>query len=230
MILAVQRFPGSYIAAMIPLVTGLAAGGLHVFSGPDHLAALAPIALQSPAKAGRRGAYWGFGHGLGVVIVGGVGLILRSFIDIDVWSKWAEFLVGFLLVGVGAWAIWRASRVEIHTHGHGHDEDSHDHVHSHDESGHRHDHAALGVGLLHGMAGSGHLFGVIPALALPTGQAVLYLVSYLIAAVLAMGGFAYGLGALAGRGGALWVRRLMYGSGILAIGVGVLWIFNSTPV
>lgn len=80
------------------------------------------------------------------------------------------------------------------------------------------------------MAGSGHLFGVIPALALPTGQAVVYLVSYLIAAVLAMGGFAYGLGALAKKGGALWVRRLMYGSGLLAIGVGVVWIVNSTPV
>ena len=201
-----------------------------MFSGPDHLAALAPIAVESPSKASRIGAYWGFGHGLGVVIVGGVGLVLRSFVDIAAWSKWAEFGVGFLLLAVGGWAIWKASRIEIHSHGHGHDDASHDHVHAHEEDSHRHSHAALGIGLLHGMAGSGHIFGVIPALALPTEQAVVYLVSYLVAAVLAMGGFAYVLGALAQKGGAIWVRRLMFGSGVLAIGVGVVWIANSTPV
>lgn len=80
------------------------------------------------------------------------------------------------------------------------------------------------------MAGSGHLFGVIPALALPTGEAAVYLVSYLVAAVVAMGGFAYALGAMARKGGAVWVRRLMYGSGVLALGVGVVWILSSSPV
>ena len=214
---------------MIAILTGLAAGGLHVFAGVDHLAALAPLAVEDPSSAGRTGGFWGLGHGLGVVIVGGIGLVLRSLIDIDVWSAWAEFLVGFLLVGVGIWAIYRAGRVQIHDHSHVHSDESHEHFHSHDPGDQKHHHAALGVGLLHGMAGSGHLFGVVPALALPTSQAIIYLIAYLVAAVFAMGGFAYGLGVLAKRSGAEWITRLMYFSGVLAILVGVFWIFGSRP-
>ena len=82
---------------------------------------------------------------------------------------------------------------------------------------------------MHGMAGSGHLFGVVPALALPTAQAIAYLTAYLVAAVVAMGGFAYGLGVFAKRSGAEWITRLMYSSGVLAILVGVFWIFGSRP-
>lgn len=214
---------------MIPIITGLAAGGLHVFSGVDHLAALSPIALEDPAKAGRTGAYWGFGHGLGVVIVGAIGLALRSLVDVEAWSSWAEFLVGFLLIGVGAWAILRARRMELHAHDHPHDGDSHTHIHSHPPQERSHHHAALGVGLLHGMAGSGHLFGVIPALALPVSEASVYLVAYLLGAIVAMAGFAWLLGRLVDRGGPAWVRRLMYGSGGLAVVVGVIWISSSRP-
>ena len=172
---------------MIPILTGLAAGGLHVFAGPDHLAALAPLAVEDRARAGRTGATWGLGHGVGVVVVGTIGLFLRGLIDVEAWSSWAEFLVGFLLLGVGAWAIRRASQVETHVHAHEHEEVVHEHVHAHTPDNGGHTHAAFGVGMLHGIAGSGHLFGVIPALALPTGQAVIYLVSYLIAAIVAIG-------------------------------------------
>lgn len=214
---------------MIPMVTGFAAGGLHVFSGVDHLSALAPMAVESPSEAGRTGSIWGLGHGIGVVIVGGVGLWLRSLVDIDVWSAWAEFIVGFLLIGIGVWAIRRALRLEIHVHSHDHDANSHEHIHSHDPEDRSHRHVVLGVGIFHGMAGSGHLFGVLPALALPTNEAVLYLMAYLIAAVISMGVFAFLLGALARKGGSKWVTRLMFGSGILALGVGLFWVVNSRP-
>ncbi|MCL1601628.1 MAG: hypothetical protein M3112_08855 [Actinomycetia bacterium] len=68
---------------MIPILTGLAAGGLHVFSGVDHLAALAPAAVENPSNATTTGMYWGFGHGIGVLIIGGIGLILREYIDLQ---------------------------------------------------------------------------------------------------------------------------------------------------
>ena len=203
---------------MIPVLTGFAAGGLHVFSGPDHLAALAPIALRNPVEAGKTGAFWGLGHGAGVLLVAALGLLLRGFVDVEAWAEWAEFVVGFLLLGVGGWALWRASNIEIHVHAHDHEGSPHEHVHSHGEKGHR-----------HGVAGSGHLFGVLPALALPLEQAVIYLIAYLVAAVAAMGGFAYALGALARRGGIGWVRGLMYASGGLAVVVGVFWIGASWP-
>jgi hypothetical protein len=214
---------------MIPILTGFAAGGLHVFSGVDHLAALAPAAVENPSNATRTGMYWGFGHGIGVLIIGGIGLALRGFVDLEAWSGWAEFLVGFLLVGIGVWAIVRSRTVDIHGHQHKHDEAAHEHLHAHSPGDQSHHHAALGVGIFHGMAGGGHLFGVLPALALPTNQAIMYLLAYLVASVLAMGVFAYGVGVLAARSGTVWVKRLMLGSGVLAILVGLVWIVVSWP-
>ena len=38
---------------MLTILTGLAAGTVHVVSGPDHLAALAPIAAHQPKQAVR---------------------------------------------------------------------------------------------------------------------------------------------------------------------------------
>lgn len=215
---------------VIPILTGLAAGGLHVFSGVDHLAALAPMAVEEPSQATRTGGYWGLGHGLGVVLIGGLGLWLRSLIDLQRWSSWAEFTVGFLLIGVGAWAVSRAGRIEVHDHTHEHDESTHTHVHTHGRKGRHNHHTAFGVGVFHGVAGSGHLFGVIPALALPTSQAILYLAAYLLAAVASMAAFARLLGYIARRGGSGSIKGLMYGSGALAIGVGVFWMITSWPV
>ena len=94
---------------MIAVATGFAAGLLHVFVGVDHLAALAPIAGKDPARATRTGAKWGFGHGLGVLIVGEIGLAFRSTIDVEAVSAWAEVAVGFMLIAIGFWAVQSTS-------------------------------------------------------------------------------------------------------------------------
>lgn len=219
----------SYAGVMIPIITGFAAGGLHVFSGVDHLAALAPAAVENPGSAARTGAYWGFGHGIGVLVVGLLGLVFRSFIDIESWSGWAEFFVGFLLMGIGVWAIVRSRRLEVHQHAHEHNAGAHEHLHTHEPSDRKHHHAALGVGVVHGVAGGGHLFGVLPALALPTNEAILYLIAYLVASVLAMSLFAYAVGTLAKKSGPEWINRLMLVAGVVAIAVGVVWVSSSWP-
>lgn len=201
---------------------------MHVFAGPDHLAALTPIAVKSPSDAGRTGANWGFGHGLGVVLIGGLGLALRSLIEVEAWVAWAEWSVGFMLLGIGAWSIFRARSVGAHANAHGTGE--REHLHTHASTRLSHSHAALGVGMLHGMAGSGHLFGTLPALALPTGLAIVYLGAYLVAAVVAMGAFAFALGALLRRGEPIWAQRAMAASGFIAIAVGALWINLAWPI
>jgi len=210
---------------LIAVFTGFAAGLLHVFVGVDHLAALAPIAVKDPSRATLTGAKWGFGHGLGVLIIGGLGLAFRNVIDIDAASAWAEFAVGFMLIAIGIWAIVKSRRVEVHQHSHDHNEKAHEHLHAHPSGDATHRHAALGVGLLHGMAGSGHLFGVLPALALPTNEAVFYLLAYLVAAVGGMAGFGFFIGRISQSGGPERVTRLMFGSGVVAIVVGVTWLF-----
>jgi len=222
---------------MLALGTGLIAGALHAVSGPDHLAALAPIAIRDRARGMRVGATWGLGHGLGVCALGGLGLALREVVDISWLSRGSELLVGLVLIGIGIWAVRQATRLQLHTHSHAHDGDEHIHVHIHvdagdhtDESAHKaHTHAALGVGFLHGAAGTGHIFGVVPALALPARDAAIYILAYLVAAVGSMALFGGLLGRLAQRSGTQWMRRLMMTSGFAAVVVGVAWTWESLP-
>jgi len=220
---------------MLALGTGIVAGALHVVSGPDHLAALAPIAMDDPARGVRVGAIWGLGHGLGVCALGGLGLALRQVVDVGSWSQWSELTVGVLLIGIGVWAVRRSARMEIHSHTHSHDGDEHVHLHLHvDDPAHEestahasHTHAALGVGFLHGAAGTGHLFGVVPALALPTADAAVYILAYLVAAVGSMCLFGLLLAKVAARSGTAWMRRLMAVSGLTAIIIGLGWTWAS---
>lgn len=223
----------------LSVLGGLTAGALHVVSGPDHLAALAPLAVHDRARALRVGAAWGLGHGTGVVALGLLGQALREAVDVHAISAWSEFLVGFLLLGMGAWAIRAALRLDIHSHAHSHAPDeaeSHSHLHihargaAHDAAGHRgHSHAAFFVGTLHGSAGGGHLLGVLPSLAMSPPQAALYLVCYLVAAVGAMSAFGVLLGLAARQGGPRLLRGMMLTSALAAMGIGVWWIGGTLP-
>ncbi len=221
------------------LFAGLVAGAAHVITGPDHLAALAPIAVDSPKRATRLGFMWGFGHGIGVVLLGVLGLVTSSWLDLALLSAWAEFIVGFALIVVGVWALKRASSIIIHTHAHDHDNDndghSHYHLHTsdqnHDEVAHRgHSHAAFAVGMFHGAAGTGHLLGVLPSLALPAEEAVVYLTAYLVAAVLSMAGFGAVLGKMIKKQGIVQLRRVMFGVAGLAVAIGTAWVGYAWPV
>lgn len=229
---------------MLTILSGLAAGAAHVVAGPDHLAALAPIAVDRPGKAGMLGLRWGIGHGVGVVLVGCLGMLGRAAIDVELLSGWAEFIVGFTLIAVGLWAFKRAGKVVVHTHAHDHDHDHdhdhHNHAHFHvhasevdhdDPEAHRgHSHAAFVVGLLHGAAGTGHLLGVLPSLALPPAYAAVYLAAYFVAAVGAMVLFGLILGRLTQRGNPRTVQRLMYSSCTLSVLLGLVWVQQAWPI
>jgi hypothetical protein len=80
------------------------------------------------------------------------------------------------------------------------------------------------VGMLHGAAGTGHLLGVLPSLALPPFEATLYLGAYLLAAVVAMGLCALAMGRLVGGRSLAALRRVMFASSASAIALGVVWV------
>jgi hypothetical protein len=164
-------------------------------------------------------------------------MVTKEALDVAVIGAWSEFLVGAVLVAVGLWAFRRALGITIHAHEHNHevdDEHAHFHLHTNDQHGekaHRnHKHTAFGVGMLHGAAGTGHLFGVVPALALPPADAVLYIAAYLFAAVLSMTAFGGLVGRVLARGGQRRMRSMMMSSGGLAVCVGLFWSWNSWPL
>lgn len=217
------------------------AGVGHVFSGPDHLAAVLPFAVSDPRRAVRVGVSWGLGHGLGVALLGGLALLVREWVDIQAVSRWAELAVGILLLYLGLRAL-RASRLltiheHAHDHGHGH---VHNHAHLHfNEADHdvshgrppkhrRHRHSAFVVGAFHGVAGTAHLVTILPAVASEHGPAAVYLLSYLLGAVAGMATFS--LGAKAALRDERHVPRALQVAGVAAIAVGLFWVVSAFPL
>ncbi|MEA3186444.1 MAG: hypothetical protein QOD99_274 [Chthoniobacter sp.] len=211
--------------------TGFLAGAIHVFSGPDHLAAIAPLSVKHPHRSWVAGFRWGAGHSAGVLVVGALSLLLREVLPIDLLSRSGDRLVGLLLIAIGAWSLRKA--LQIHSHDHFHHGERHEHLHLHGRAArhaerHVHMHAAFGIGTLHGIAGSSHLLGVLPALALPSNALALsYLGAFAVGTVLAMIGFSSVLGAVASRFQMqAWkaYRVLMFGCSGLALIVGAAWL------
>lgn len=198
---------------MFAVLAGVFAGLVHVISGPDHLAAVAPLASDRTRPQWRAGLSWGLGHTGGVVLIGIVLIAFRAFLPLDVISAYSERLVGVALVGLGVWAAVRARNLHRHAMVR----------HSHSRDG-----ASFVMGALHGLAGSSHLFGVLPALALPTqGAALLYLAGFGLGAVAAMTAFAAAVGvvaARAGRRGPHAYRAMLYACSLSAFVVGGFWL------
>ncbi|KAK9051911.1 hypothetical protein SSX86_028539 [Deinandra increscens subsp. villosa] len=92
--------------------TGFFAGCLHTLSGPDHLAALAPLSIgRSRVESALVGALWGCGHDAGQVIFGLLFLLLKDRLHIEIIRTWGTRVVGFTLLVIGAMGIREASEV-----------------------------------------------------------------------------------------------------------------------
>src|SRR5215471_11582691 len=117
----------NHSSALLIIAAGIVAGLIHVFSGPDHLAAIAPLAMKRQRSAWLTGLRWGVGHASGVAFVGILSLMLRGVLPVDLISNWSDRLVGVLLIGIGIWTLRKA--LLIHTHAHQHEGETHEHIH-----------------------------------------------------------------------------------------------------
>ena len=185
------------------LFAGLAAGLLHVFSGPDHLAAIAPLAIDGDRRGWRTGLQWGYGHTAGVLLIATLLLLLKEQLPLDAISAYSERIVGLSLIAVGGWGIWKATRRNTTPHSH---------------AG-----ASFVMGTIHGLAGSSHLFAVLPALAFSARiDAFLYLAAFGVGALAGMTAFAAGVGRIVIRFGHF--RGILYASSAAALVIGGVWL------
>lgn len=220
------------LAPLAAALAGLLAGAGHVLLGADHVAAVAPLAIQGRRRAWCAGLRWGVGHAGGVTIVGLAALGLRGAVPIETLSSWGEGVVGIALVAIGVWAGFSAlaalgenRRAPGHVHDHGYG-----HGHSPHGQGHRHAHterAALAVGLLHGSAGAAHVVGILPALALPPAAGFAYLGAFAVGTAAAMAGFSAVLGALSltlGSSGRRAYAGMMGACALVSIAIGFYWM------
>jgi hypothetical protein len=195
---------------MFAAIAGVVAGAFHVIAGPDHLAAVAPLVADDDRPAWRAGLAWGLGHTAGVLLVGMLLLAFRTLIPIEALSAWSERGVGVALVAVGLWGFWRARTGGGHSHATGT--------------------PSFAMGTLHGLAGSAHLYGVLPSLMFTSQvDAAGYLAGFGVGAVGAMTAFAAAVGAVAlaaGRSGASLRRAVLYAASAAAVVVGGAWLLT----
>ena len=165
------------------LALGFLIGIAHALDA-DHIAAIAALIEREDGtlRAMARGAAWGLGHTVALFAICSVALVLGLTIAPSVEAA-LEAAVGALIVGLGLRVLWRLHRDRVHIHLHDHDGARHVHAHSHaGEGAHRvstHAHAhvrqllpTMGVGLMHGAAGSAGLLVLVVTAAPTVGGAL----------------------------------------------------------
>lgn len=215
------------MSTVLLLATALVLGAAHSFA-PDHLATIGVFVSRRPdwRRAVTIGAGWGVGHSLVIALVGG-GLVLTGWRFPEHFAPTIERLVGVTLIVIGVFALARALRV--HAHVHEHDGAVHWHLHSHRRTdSHDHSHrAALGIGMLHGLAGTGALVIALPfAAADSVPLALAYLVTFGIGTTVAMaafGGIAGWAVRRAGRRSTSVLRSAASCAALASVAVGVWW-------
>ena len=233
-----------------PLLFGILASIIHVVAGPDHLAAISPLALNAKFRPWLIGMSWGIGHVAGMLLIGLVFFFFRELIPVDFISHNSERIVGLLLVAIGIWALIKVInyRRDNHAHAHAHTNTDgsayiHKHEHTHVQTK-KHSHAtdiarekqsywaAAAIGVLHGFAGVSHIVSMMPTLAFSNNyQAVLYLVGFGAGTIIAMVIFSFLLGILA-KSATKQRKDTVFISinaiaGLSAIFVGILWMWNT---
>lgn len=197
------------VALPLALALGVVSGFRHAFE-PDHVVAVSTL-VDGEARVGRSvrlGLVWGAGHTTTLVI----GVLLIGLLKLPVTEAalgWFELPVAAMLIGLGVWSLRDAVRPpQRETR----------HVHA------REGWAGYGVGLVHGLAGSGALLLLVAA-ALPTLAAgVGYAVLYGLGSVLGMGAVTLALSVplRAAQGRPALYRALVGLAGALSVGLGVL--------
>jgi len=207
---------------------GMLAGVLHTLTGPDHLAALAPLTIgRSRAQSTLLGGLWGCGHNTGQILFGMVFLVLRDRLsmNMELISQWGQGVVGVTLVLIGMLGFKEAMELDDAAAESAREE-------AEAEYGRNFNLGTYFTGLIHGLQPDA-LLVLLPALALPSGPAAAYLGTFLVGTVLAMASYTCFLGvssdALAKlRGGANTIKRVSGAAALVAIFIGFSLLLSAT--
>jgi hypothetical protein len=223
------------VSALLPSLVGLALGMRHALE-PDHLAAVSTLASEERGgvKASLRlGAFWGLGHSISLLVVGGSLALLGAQMP-ERLSRAFELGVAVMVMALGLRAVLRAVA-----------EGRAGAEHTHEHGGLTHTHAApsehlhvsrwtlatrpLLIGLMHGLAGSGALTALVLA-ELPTvGARVSYIVLFGAGSVV-------GMSLLTGVAGVPLMRMarapkvaagVLMVTGVMSMVIGAWWGFGA---
>ncbi|GLT86074.1 hypothetical protein SLE2022_042370 [Rubroshorea leprosula] len=216
--------------------TGFFAGCLHTLSGPDHLAALAPLSIgRTRIESAVVGALWGCGHDAGQVIFGLLFLLLKDHLHIEVFRTWGTRVVGLTLLVIGAMGIKEASEIPTPSVALEKGEcdvsvyEALENPAVGKKKKKKIGFATFATGIVHGLQPDA-LMIILPALALPSRVAgAAFLIMFLLGTVVAMGSYTVFIGscsqALKERVPRI-TEKLTWASSLVAIGLGVAIIIS----
>ena len=165
---------------LLPFALALSVGFAHAFEA-DHLVAVSSIVTRRSNLwlSLKDGACWGLGHTSTILLVGSVFILGRVTVRPGDFH-YLEAGVGLMLVCLGIarlYSLWKQPALG-HTHGAGT---------KHSHSGHAHQHRlAYGVGLVHGLAGSGALVLSVLTQIREATSGLLYLLLFGVGSILGM--------------------------------------------
>jgi high-affinity nickel permease len=148
-----------------PLATALIVAfllGLRHASDPDHLVAVTSLVAADDGDtrgAARLGAWWGIGHAAALLALGLPLIFLKG--ELPTWLETgAERAVGVVILVLAARVIYKWVRGDFRAGAHRHEAKPHRHLRRGTATEHPHRHVrsprqAMGIGLLHGLAGTG---------------------------------------------------------------------------
>ncbi|KAK6120872.1 hypothetical protein DH2020_045386 [Rehmannia glutinosa] len=209
--------------------TGFFAGCLHTLSGPDHLAALAPLSIgRTRMESAAVGALWGCGHDAGQVLFGLLFLLLKDRLHIEIIRTWGSRVVGFTLLVIGAMGIKEASEIPVPCVAleNGECDVSEYETLTGPSVGKKKKigFATFATGIVHGLQPDA-LMMILPALALPSRLAgAAFLFMFLVGTVMAMGSYTVFIGScsevLKDRVPRI-TEKLTWASSLIAIALGL---------
>ena len=157
----------------------------------DHVLAVTNIVSQRDKlwTALKDGIFWGLGHTSTIFLIGIIMILFKVNIS-DASFSYFEAIVGLMLMVVASWRFFVFFRdeqsVHIHKHSHEHagmNEHTHIHVHKKDAKLHR---ASYGIGLVHGLAGSGALVVLVMTQIDTITNSLLYLTIFGLGSIIGM--------------------------------------------
>lgn len=179
------------------LLTSVAFGlflGMEHALDADHVVAVSTIVSESRSvpRSLLIGMVWGIGHAAALLLVGL--LVLFFGIALPPWVAFsAEFLVGFVLILLGAQILWKYQKKRVHAHFHRHGDETHIHFHAHEATeAHTHEHRGahmrkpLFVGAAHGLAGSAAVMLLVLSTIRSPLVGVLYILAFGLGSILGM--------------------------------------------
>ena len=155
--------------ATLPLLFAAVVGFSHAFEA-DHLVAVGNIVTKRDKilLAIKDGIYWGLGHTSTIFLIGLI-MIIGKATFLNGYFGYFEAAVGLMLVILGIYRLYQHFWSE----------------HTHIDPDEKH-HMAYGVGLIHGLAGSGALILLVMTEIESSLQSIVYLMIFGLGSVVGM--------------------------------------------